>query len=154
MRWLTVFITGFIFALGLGISGMTQPGKVIGFLDVFGNWDPSLLFVMMGAIGINIILYRLTMRRRGPIFAANFTVPRLRRLSPQLFTGSILFGIGWGLAGYCPGPALVSTASGAGSIFMFIAAMLTGMFLHHLLQYRHEDDDVVGGQSSGNSTGS
>ena len=142
MKWLTLFLSGLLFALGLGIAGMTQPEKVINFLDITGNWDPSLMFVMIGAIGINMIIYRLTRQRPCPVYSEQFTHPRQRKINIRLIAGAAIFGAGWGLAGYCPGPALVSTASGTLPIAVFIIAMLTGMVLFRLTLAEHENDDV------------
>jgi len=142
MKWLTLFLSGLLFALGLGIAGMTQPEKVIAFLDITGNWDPSLMFVMGGAVGVNILLYRLTSRRPCPVYSTQFTHPRHRKITVRLIIGAAIFGAGWGLAGYCPGPALVSTASAAIPVFVFILAMLAGMLLFRITQAGHEDDDV------------
>lgn len=127
---------GFLFALGLGISGMTQPAKVIGFLDIFGSWDPSLAFVMIGAIGVHFFTYRLIRRRKQPIFSHQWHVPENRKITPSLAVGSTLFGIGWGLAGYCPGPALVSLATGQLRIYLFVGAMIVGMGLFRVLDAR------------------
>lgn len=143
MNMLIHYASGLLFALGLGVSGMTQPEKVIAFLDFFGNWDPSLIFVMGGAVGINMLLYRLTLHRPCPVYAEQFTMPRQRKISGHLIVGAALFGIGWGLGGYCPGPAQVSLASGDGSVVVFVIAMLAGMWLHEKLQALHEDDDVI-----------
>lgn len=127
---LTAFITGFIFATGLALSGMTQPGKVTAFLDLAGNWDPSLAFVMMGAIATHAVLYRVIRRRSTPLFAATFSVPTRSDLDSRLIGGAALFGIGWGLGGFCPGPAVTSLASGQLSVIIFVASMLAGMFLY------------------------
>jgi uncharacterized membrane protein YedE/YeeE len=142
MKWLTLFLSGLLFALGLGIAGMTQPEKVIAFLDITGNWDPSLIFVMGGAVGINMLLYRLTRRRPCPVYSEQFTHPRHRKINTRLIMGAAIFGAGWGLAGYCPGPALVSTASGTIPILVFVIAMLAGMVLFRATLAEHEDDDV------------
>ena len=142
MKWLTLFLSGLLFALGLGIAGMTQPEKVIAFLDVAGEWDPSLMFVMGGALAINMLLYRLTRRRPCPVYGPQFTAPRHRKITARLIIGAAIFGTGWGLSGYCPGPALVSTASGTVAILVFIIAMLAGMILYRLTLSSHEDDDV------------
>lgn len=123
------FSVGFIFSLGLGLSGMTQPQKVVGFLDI-ANWDPSLIFVMIGAISVHAFLYPLVRKRSSPLLDTKWHVPDRKDLTPQLLLGSALFGIGWGLAGYCPGPALTSLASGQSSSFVFIAMMLLGMFIY------------------------
>ena len=107
------FGSGIVFALGLGISGMTQPAKVIGFLDIAGAWDLSLAFVMLGAIGVYFIAFQLTKKMRSPLLAAQFSIPRRTDLDAQLILGVAIFGAGWGLGGFCPGPALTSLASGA-----------------------------------------
>src|SRR5690606_37556201 len=95
----------------LGISGMTQPGRVVGFLDVFGDWDPTLAFVMAGAVAVHFITYRLIRKRKSPLWAPKWHLPTDRKLDSKLVLGAVLFGVGWGLAGYCPGPALTSLAS-------------------------------------------
>ena len=144
MKWITLFLSGLIFSLGLGIAGMTQPEKVIGFLDITGDWDPSLMFVMGGAVGINMLLYRLTRRRPCPVYSSKFTSPRQRKINWRLMLGAAIFGSGWGLSGYCPGPALVSTTAATTAIAVFVLAMLAGMQLHRLTMAEHEDDDVTG----------
>ena len=133
---LSAFVAGLIFAVGLAISGMTQPGKVTAFLDVFGNWDPSLAFVMLGAIAVYAVLYRLIRRRAAPVFAATFSVPTRNDLDVRLIGGAALFGIGWGLGGFCPGPAVTSLASGQLSVIVFVVAMLAGMLLFKLVDTR------------------
>lgn len=143
MNLLTVFISGVLFSAGLGISGMTQPTKVIGFLDIFGRWDPSLICVMAGAVAVNVIFYRLTLKRLHPRFAAQFTVPSKRPINLPLFTGAALFGVGWGLSGYCPGPAIVSAVSGWASTLTFVASMLAGMYLFQRLQASSVYPDAV-----------
>jgi uncharacterized membrane protein YedE/YeeE len=127
------FLAGLVFAIGLGISGMTQPSKVIGFLDFAGDWDPSLAFVMVGAIGVHFVLMRVIKKRRAPIAADVFRIPTREDLSPALIGGSAMFGVGWGLGGYCPGPAIVSLASHSSNVLVFVAAMLAGIFIHRLL---------------------
>lgn len=130
---LAAFAVGFIFAIGLGVSGMTQPEKVMGFLDVFGNWDPSLMFVMIGAIGLHAVAYRLIRKRSSPLLAGSWHVPTRKDLTPALLIGSVLFGLGWGLAGYCPGPAVTSLASFQFQAWLFVAAMLVGMLIFKAL---------------------
>ncbi|MEO2169229.1 MAG: DUF6691 family protein [bacterium] len=122
-----VFVAGLVFALGLGISGMTHPAKIIGFLDFTGSWDPSLAFVMAGAIAIHGILYRLVRRRSSPLFATDFSVPARRDVDALLIVGAALFGTGWGLGGFCPGPAMIALLSGTPAVFVFIASMLAAM---------------------------
>jgi uncharacterized protein len=127
---LTSFISGIVFALGLGISGMTRPIKVIGFLDFFGSWDPSLALVMIGAIGVYFLAYRWSLTLTSPVLAAKFSLPMRSDLDWRLVTGAAIFGAGWGLGGFCPGPAIVSLASGAVPVMVFVAAMAFGIYLH------------------------
>ncbi|AEI61978.1 DUF6691 family protein [Corallococcus macrosporus] len=131
---LSAFLSGVLFALGLGLAGMTDPANVLGFLDLAGDWDYRLAFVMGGAIAVHAALRPLIHRRARPLFAATFAaLPRGRPDAPLLM-GSALFGVGWGLAGYCPGPALTALASGAGQVLVFVAAMLVGFSLARVLQ--------------------
>lgn len=133
---IVAFCCGLIFALGLGISGMTQPGVVTAFLDIFGNWDPRLLFVMGGAVLVYSIGYRIVVKSSKPLIATQFQIPKLRRVDRPLAVGSILFGIGWGLAGFCPGPALTSIASFGHSQLVFVVAMFIGMAIFEVLDRR------------------
>jgi uncharacterized membrane protein YedE/YeeE len=128
---LTSFLSGLTFALGLGVSGMTRPLKVIGFLDFFGEWDASLAFVMVGAIAIYFVAFRLSRKMPTPLLAPDFSIPRRSDLDAKLILGAAIFGAGWGLGGFCPGPALVSLASGAAPVLVFVVAMSLGMFLHN-----------------------
>jgi hypothetical protein len=130
---LASLFVGFLFALGLGLSGMTQPQKVVGFLDVFGNWDPSLMFVMMGAISVHFVLYKVIRRRKSPLFSMDWQVPSKKEITPALVLGAFIFGIGWGLGGYCPGPAITSLASFEGRPLIFVISMLIGMLLFNLM---------------------
>nr|WP_306663484.1 DUF6691 family protein [Myxococcus sp. CA039A] len=120
-------MAGLLFALGLGLGGMTDPAKVVGFLDVAGSWNPSLAFVMAGALGTYALLRRLILRRAQPVFADRFPAPPQADVDGRLVAGSALFGIGWGLSGYCPGPALVSLPVGGTTVLLFVGAMLVGM---------------------------
>ncbi|MEC9071315.1 MAG: DUF6691 family protein [Myxococcota bacterium] len=131
---LMVFLCGLLFALGLGVSGMTDANKVIGFLNLAGEWDPSLAFVMIGAIGVHMPLIWVIRRRKTPFFGNLFHLPTRQDLGWPLVGGSAIFGIGWGLGGFCPGPGIVSTMSGISSALVFSAAMLAGMKLVHLLE--------------------
>lgn len=133
MRLFASSIAGLIFALGLGISGMTDANKVIGFLNLAGAWDPSLAFVMIGAISLHLALFRVVIRRQSPLFDGRFHLPTRRDVTPELITGSALFGAGWGLGGVCPGPGLVSLASTTSSALLFVSFMLLGMALHRLI---------------------
>ena len=129
MNLATHFIAGFIFAIGLVVGGMTQPSKIIAFLDVSGDWDPSLGFVMVGAIGVHALTYRLIMKRPTPLFAREFYVPRRNDIDARLLVGAALFGVGWGLGGYCPGPALVAAGGGVPDALVFLAATMVGHWL-------------------------
>lgn len=122
------FAVGFIFAIGLSISGMTQPQKIIAFLNPWG-WDPALLFVMMGALGIHIVLYPIVRKRHSPILDTKWHVPTRKDVTTRLMLGSALFGVGWGLGGFCPGPAVTSLATGDLRVFLFTGAMVLGMLI-------------------------
>jgi uncharacterized membrane protein YedE/YeeE len=126
----TAFASGLVFGLGLILSGMTDPGKVIGFLDVAGLWDPSLAFVMGGAILVGFFAFALAGRRGKTFLGGGLHLPQRRDIDNRLVLGSLVFGIGWGLAGFCPGPALVSFASGIDKAAVFVAAMLAGMVIY------------------------
>jgi uncharacterized membrane protein YedE/YeeE len=121
---------GFIFGLGLAISGMMNPAKVIGFLDVAGSWDPTLAFVMGGALLVTVPAYRLILGRGHPVLAGGFSLPSNTRLDTPLILGSALFGVGWGLVGFCPGPAVAAVVTGLPAVLGFVAAMVAGMTLH------------------------
>jgi uncharacterized membrane protein YedE/YeeE len=127
---IAAFICGILFSIGLGISGMTQPQKVIGFLDVLGEWDPSLVFVMGGAVISYFILQLLIQRRFSkPMLGETFQIPSRKDLDRSLIFGALLFGMGWGLGGYCPGPAITSLGSGSVNAVLFVVAMAMGMLL-------------------------
>jgi uncharacterized membrane protein YedE/YeeE len=130
MSALAAFAAGLVFGIGLIVSGMTDPGKVIGFLDVAGRWDPSLAFVMGGAILVGFFAFRLAAGRATNFLRGAMHLPQRRDIDNRLVLGSVVFGIGWGLAGYCPGPALVSFASGVEQAAVFVAATLLGMAVH------------------------
>jgi uncharacterized membrane protein YedE/YeeE len=125
------FVAGAVFAVGLVLAGMTQPAKVIAFLDIGGAWDPTLAFVMAGAIASHVAGLWLTSRRTMPLFASDFAAPTREDLNLRLVLGAAVFGIGWGLVGYCPGPALVSLGSGADTAIVFVVATTAGMLLQH-----------------------
>lgn len=129
MKNMTSFLVGLIFALGLGISGMTKPQVVKGFLDILGNWDYSLILVMIGAIITHSSIYHLTKKRSSPLLDIKFHLPTKKELDKKLIIGAILFGLGWGWVGICPGPALVSIWSGDYRILLFIVSMLAGMLI-------------------------
>ena len=129
---ITAFGVGLLFAVGLGLSGMTQPQKVLGFLDILGGWDPSLLFVMVGAIGVHFFTYRWSLQRTSPLFSAQWHVPTKKEITSSLVIGSLLFGVGWGLAGYCPAPAITSLATLQMKPFVFVVSMVVGMYAFRL----------------------
>lgn len=125
-RILSALLCGLIFGAGLAISGMVNPAKVLGFLDITGQWDPSLILVMAGGVAVFAIGFRLVQRGRHPLFAEKFEIPTRRDIDPRLVVGASLFGIGWGLAGLCPGPALTGLAFGLTEVYVFVAAMVAG----------------------------
>lgn len=120
--------SGVLFGIGLAVAGMTRPEKVLGFLNFFRGWDPSLMFVMGGAIGVHAIAWRIIKRRPSPIFSARFVVPTRRDLDARLLVGAGIFGVGWGLGGFCPGPGLTSLVTAAPTVLAFIVAMLVGNY--------------------------
>ena len=129
MKVLCAFIFGVIFALGLGIGSMTQPTRIIGFLDVAGHWDPTLAFVMGSAVTVSLVLFALILKRPRPVLAERFVLPAKRRINVPLIGGAGLFGVGWGLSGYCPGPALVSLVTASRPVLVFVGVMAAGLYL-------------------------
>jgi uncharacterized membrane protein YedE/YeeE len=127
MPLLTAFIAGLLFGSGLILSGMSNPAKVLAFLDVAGQWDPSLIFVMVGAILVAAIAFRVGGERARTVFGGTIHLPGARHIDGRLVLGSVVFGAGWGLVGYCPGPALTSLAVGGWPTLLFVAAMIAGM---------------------------
>ena len=130
---ISAFASGLLFGFGLIVSEMVDPAKVLAFLDVFTNWDPSLAFVMGGAVAASALGYFIAKRRGVPVFAPRLEVPTRRDLDPRLIGGAALFGIGWGLVGLCPGPALTALTFGPWQVFVFVAAMIAGMALFRLV---------------------
>ncbi len=129
MRQAMALLAGLLFGVGLVLGGMTQPAVVLGFLDPFGAWNPRLLFVMAGAVATTALGYRLLWRRKAPWFEPSFQLPAGRPVDARLILGAALFGIGWGIAGYCPGPALVSIVGGAPSVLALAGTMALGSWL-------------------------
>lgn len=129
-RVFAAFLAGALFALGLALSGMTQPIKVLGFLDFTGAWDPTLLVVMFGAVLVHLVSFRLITRRRSPLLSPQFDVPTVSAIDRRLIAGCAIFGIGWGLSGYCPGPAIVSLGTGLGAPFYFGGGLLGGVLIY------------------------
>lgn len=134
MQRFVEFLVGLLFGWGLLLSGMTDPGKVQGFLDLFGAWDPSLAFVMGGAILVGLFAFAVARRRTTTFLGGALELPDRRDIDRPLILGSLMFGAGWGLAGFCPGPALVSMGTGQPKAVVFVAAMLAGMFAHKLME--------------------
>lgn len=132
-RMIVALISGLLFGAGLVVSGMIHPMKVLAFLDIAGNWDPSLAFVMATAIPVAMIGFRASRRVREPAFGGRFAVPARTEPDRQLALGAVLFGAGWGLVGYCPGPALAALTYGDPATWLFVAAMVAGMGAHGLL---------------------
>ena len=132
-RAVSGLLVGLVFGLGLVVSEMTNPAKVQAFLDVFGDWDPSLAFVMGAAVIVTAIGYRLVWRSPGPVFDTQFHVPKNRKIDRRLVTGAFLFGAGWGLVGLCPGPAIAALTIGTKPSAIFLAAMTAGMALHRFV---------------------
>jgi hypothetical protein len=120
-------ITGLLFGLGLCLSGMTNPAVVQGFLDIAGDWNPALVFVMAAGVTVTFLGYRLLVPKSRPLWAANFSLPTATAIDAPLLLGAAIFGVGWGLAGYCPGPAVVSLASHRPGVIIFVISMLAGM---------------------------
>ncbi len=130
LRMLVALFSGTLFGLGLAISGMVDPAKVIGFLDIAGDWDPTLAFVMGGALLVTIPAFRLILIRPRPVLTDDFELPTKKDVDTRLLGGAALFGVGWGLSGFCPGPAVTALASGLAPVFAFVAAMVAGMALY------------------------
>ena len=132
----SALLAGLVFGLGLLISGMANPAKVLGFLDLVGPWDPSLVLVMVGAVAVGMLAFTLARGRRSSLLGAPMKLPTAQRIDRRLILGGTLFGVGWGLAGFCPGPALVALGMGNGKALVFTLAMLAGMVLFELLEKR------------------
>ncbi|HEV3424147.1 MAG TPA: YeeE/YedE family protein [Paraburkholderia sp.] len=136
MLIVNALLAGFVFGLGLLVSGMANPAKVLGFLDLAGRWDPSLAFVMVGAILVSTLAFHVARRRAFSMLGAPMQIPPARRIDRRLLAGSLLFGAGWGLAGFCPGPAIVSAGSAQPKAWLFVAAMVLGMTVFTLIERR------------------
>jgi uncharacterized protein len=139
MKSFIYLLLGLLFGLGLAYSGMTDPAKVLGFLDLLGDWDPTLIFVMTSGVTTTMLAYFFILKRR-PLLADSFCLPTLRHIDRNLVVGAILFGTGWGLYGYCPGPAIAALSYLHTDTFLFVAAMCTGVFLQNLQKKRHNSN--------------
>lgn len=128
MRSLVGFLAGLLFGVGLVVSGMANPAKVLNFLDIFGTWDPSLAFVMGGAVLVTFLGFRLVLRRSAPVLTERFDLPGTRLVDARLLTGAVIFGIGWGIGGFCPGPAITALPLMAPGTLVFVPAMLIGVW--------------------------
>jgi len=133
---LSSLLAGLVFGLGLIVSGMANPAKVLGFLDIAGSWDPSLAFVMGGAIGVGMVAFFVARQRTVSFIGAEMKLPTARDIDRRLVIGSVLFGIGWGIGGFCPGPGLVAVGMGEVKALVFVAAMLVGMGAFELFERR------------------
>jgi uncharacterized membrane protein YedE/YeeE len=133
LELIIALISGIIFALGLVISGMTNPTKVIGFLDIFGNWDYSLAFVMVGAIGVTFVSFKILSQRK-PFCAPDHFLPTKTEVDKKVLIGSALFGIGWGISGICPGPGIVNLVTNESAAFLFVGSLIMGMFIFKMTE--------------------
>lgn len=129
-------VSGLIFGFGLALAGMTNPAKVLGFLDFAGRWNPSLLFVLGGAVGLTLIGFRFVLRRNAPVFDEVFHLPHVVHVDSPLIAGALIFGAGWGISGYCPGPAIALLAAPGQEAWLFLPAMLAGSLLHKRIAAR------------------
>jgi uncharacterized membrane protein YedE/YeeE len=136
MQLITALLAGLLFGIGLIVSGMTDPAKVLGFLDLAGAWNPALAWVMAGALLVSALGFALVKRRKTALLGGPFHLPTAKLVDRRLLLGSLAFGAGWGLAGYCPGPALASVLTGGAKPLVFVAAMLAGMAVFELLERR------------------
>jgi uncharacterized membrane protein YedE/YeeE len=134
MSTFTAFIAGLAFGLGLIVSGMANPAKVLGFLDLAGRWDPSLALVMAGAIGVGVVGFAIAGRRKETFLATRLSLPQSRDIDRRLVLGSVGFGVGWGLGGFCPGPALVALGAGYPKAMVFVIAMIAGMLVFEMIE--------------------
>jgi len=149
MLQLTItLVAGACFGAGLGLSGMMNPARVRGFLDIFGHWDPTLAFVMLGAISVMTLAWHIQRKRSKPLATNQFALPKTKQLDPALIGGATLFGVGWALAGLCPGPALASLGTQTKPAAIFVLAMLTGMALEELTKAIRRSDNPTNSSST------
>ncbi len=150
-RYISIFIAGLLFGLGLAISSMTHAAKVLGFLDVAGDWDPSLLLVLGGAVGVTAVAFRFILRRPAPLIEPVFRLPTAKDIDGPLLVGAAIFGIGWGISGYCPGPAIASLAAPNWETWIFLPAVFLGAFLHRVSTMSPGDTARARGSEEGSS---
>ena len=131
-RLLTAFAAGLLFGLGLAVAQMTHASKVLDFLDLAGNWDPSLLFVLGGAVAVTVVTFRFILRRPAPLLDERFRLPAARDIDKRLIAGALLFGVGWGISGYCPGPGIALLAAPGWETWVFIPGLILGALAHRL----------------------
>ncbi|MGB7251206.1 MAG: DUF6691 family protein [Phormidesmis sp.] len=132
-------VSGIIFGLGLGLSQMIDRQRVLGFLDLAGTWDPTLLFVLLSAVGVTVIAFRFVLHRHKPIFARSFSLPSRKDIDGRLITGAAIFGVGWGISGYCPGPGIAALVMGSWNPVLFLLAMVTGMVVFNRYDANQRD---------------
>jgi len=143
MRLLSGFLVGLIFGVGIAVSGMINPAKVLNFFDIAGTWDPSLAFVMGGALVTTFLGYRLVLRRAKPLIEARFQIPTARDIDARLLGGAAVFGVGWGIAGFCPGAAVPALGSGKWEVALFVAALLAGLWVARMIRDRRAGKRAV-----------
>lgn len=155
MTLITAFLSGLVFGLGLIVSGMANPAKVIGFLDLAGAWDPSLALVMAGAIAVGLFAFRVAHQRMETMLGVALKLPTSVHIDKRLVAGSVLFGIGWGVGGFCPGPGIVAAGAGEAKALIFVAAMVAGMLVFEWLEKRQAAAvaDVPAGSGTASETG-
>jgi len=148
MASLFAFVAGLVFGIGLIVAGMANPAKILGFLDIAGKWDPSLALVMAGAVAVGLVAFGLARRRTMSALGLPMLLPTASSLDARLVGGSIVFGIGWGLAGFCPGPAVVALGAGYAKAAVFVAAMLLGMIAFEIIQRNRTRADLASSDAS------
>ena len=145
---LSSFVAGLVFGIGLVVSGLVNPAKVLGFLDLAGAWDPSLAVVMAGAVAVGALAFAVAGKRASTLLGAPMALPAARGIDRRLVLGSLAFGVGWGLAGFCPGPALVALGAGKVKALVFVAAMLIGMLVFELAERARSGGEIGAGESA------
>ncbi|MEZ4659585.1 MAG: DUF6691 family protein [Caldilineaceae bacterium] len=146
-QYLIALISGLIFGFGLGLSQMIDQGRVLGFMDVAGVWDPTLLFVLGGAVGVTVITFRFVLRMSAPLFSPKFYLPTRKDIDLPLVAGAAVFGIGWGISGYCPGPAVASLALGSLNPILFVISVAVGSYIYNFVANRPAKNTPVAPKS-------